>query len=352
MSETEQGIGGVRGALSLLGYPRGYLAVLLLALASVAPLFVSSSFQNMLILTFIIGIGAIAWNIIGGYGGQFSLGNGVFFGTSAYVLGVLLITFELSLLPAIVLCLIATLLVAVVVGYPTFKLRSHYFALGTIVIVEGARFLARHFREYTGGEVGFSLAQARTRGVIAMDMSKGEYYVLTLAMFTAAALLSAYIRYSKLGYYLMAIRDDHEAAASLGINTERYKMYGWVVSAFLTGVAGILYAIYVQYLDPDFMFGITESVLLAVIPIIGGIGTVTGPVIGALIMWPILHTAESQFGGEFGAVTYMVYGALLILLIMYAPDGFVSKAEPYAERIRERIPVIQLWGRNTDPPWR
>lgn len=352
MSETQREDAGPDRVLSLLGYPRVYLSVVLLAVAATAPLFVSSSIQHMLILTFIIGTGAIAWNIIGGYGGQFSLGNGVFFGTSAYVLAILLVTYEWSLVPALVLCLLATLVVAVVVGYPAFRLRSHYFALATIVVVEGFRFVVRHFRDITGGETGVSLAQARTRGIVGLDLTRGEYYVVALVLFAAAAVLSAYIRYSKLGYYLMAIRDDHQAAAALGINTERYKMYGWLISALLTGIAGALYAVYVQYLDPDFMFGITESVLLAVIPIIGGVGTVTGPIIGALLMWPLLHIATTQFGGEFGAITYMVYGALLIVLIMYAPNGFVDRAARYTESIRAKLPVFEFRGANTDPPWR
>ena len=305
--------------LNLLGQPRVYMSLAIVAVAAFAPMLVSSSIQRMLVLTFIIGTGAIAWNVIGGYGGQFSLGNGVFFGASAYVLAILLINFEQGLAVALPASLLATLLIAVVIGYPAFRLRSHYFALATIVVVEGARFLVRHFRDITGGEVGISLAQARVRGVATLGFTDLQYYLLGLALFAGAAFLSAYIRYSKLGFYLMAIRDDQQAAAAVGIDTSKYKMYGWLVSAFLTGLAGVMYAIYVQYLDPNFMFGIPESVLLAVIPIIGGAGTVTGPVIGALIMWPLLHIATTQFGGRFGAIAYMGYGTVLILMIMYAP---------------------------------
>jgi branched-chain amino acid transport system permease protein len=337
--------------LNLLGQPRVYMSLAIVAVAAFAPMLVSSSIQRMLVLTFIIGTGAIAWNVIGGYGGQFSLGNGVFFGASAYVLAILLINFEQGLAVALPASLLATLLIAVVIGYPAFRLRSHYFALATIVVVEGARFLVRHFRDITGGEVGISLAQARVRGVATLGFTDLQYYLLGLALFAGAAFLSAYIRYSKLGFYLMAIRDDQQAAAAVGIDTSKYKMYGWLVSAFLTGLAGVMYAIYVQYLDPNFMFGIPESVLLAVIPIIGGAGTVTGPVIGALIMWPLLHIATTQFGGRFGAIAYMGYGTVLILMIMYAPEGVVAQLKGYGSRIERRLPIFTVGSTDPDFGW-
>jgi branched-chain amino acid transport system permease protein len=338
-------------ALNLLGQPRVYVALLIVALAGFAPFAVSSSVQHMLVLTFIIGTGAIAWNVIGGYGGQFSLGNGVFFGASAYVLAMLMVNFDQGLAVALPASLLATLLIAAVIGYPAFRLRSHYFALATIVVVEGARFLVRHFRDVTGGEVGLSLAEARVRGVATLGLSDLEYYLLGLALFAGAAFLSAYIRYSKLGYYLMAIRDDQQAAAAVGIDTSKYKMYGWLVSAFLTGLAGVMYAIYVQYLDPNFMFGIPESVLLAVIPIIGGAGTITGPVIGALLMWPLLHIATTQFGGRFGAIAYMGYGAILILMIMFAPEGIVDQLKSTGRRIEQRLPRFTVGDSDPEFGW-
>jgi branched-chain amino acid transport system permease protein len=338
-------------ALNLLGQPRVYLSLGVLAVAALFPVFLSSTLQNMLILTFIIGTGAIAWNIIGGYGGQFSLGNGVFFGASAYTLTILLTNLEQGLIVAFSASILVTLLIALVIGYPAFRLRSHYFALATIVVVEGFRFLVRHFRDFTGGERGISVAPARVRGVPLLDLTGGEYYLLGLALFAGAALLSAYIRYSKLGYYLMAIRDDQQAAAAVGIDTAKYKMYGWLVSAFLTGLAGVMYALYVQYLSPNFMFGITQSVLLAVIPIIGGVGTITGPVIGALLMWPLLHIVTTQYGGQYGAVAYMGYGTILILMIMYAPDGIVAQLKARAARIEQRLPIFTVGDSNPKFGW-
>ncbi len=337
--------------LNLLGQPRVYVAALLFVLTALLSFVLPSSVQHMLILTFIIGTGAIAWNVIGGFGGQFSLGNGVFFGATAYAMVLLLVQSGQGYLPALTLGVVATLVLAVVVGYPSFRLRSHYFALATIVVVEGARFLVRHFRDFTGGEVGLSVVPATARGVTMLNLSRDEYFVITLGLFAGAAALTAWIRYSKLGYYLMAIRDDQQAAAAIGIDTSRFKMYGWIVSALLTGLAGAMYATYVQYLDPDFMFGITESVTFAVIPIIGGVGTITGPVVGSLLFWPLLHIATTQFGGEYGAVTYMVYGAILILLIMYAPTGLVAQVSELGGRIEARLPVFTYGDAEPEFAW-
>jgi len=294
----------------------------------------------MLILTFIIGIAAVAWNIIGGFGGQFSLGNAMFFGTAAYTLGLVLVVAEMGFLPAVAIAMAATLVLAVIVGYPSFQLTGHYFALATITVVEGLRFLTRYFNDVTGGAQGFSLVPAMARGITVLDMDRYTYYLLALGLFVAAVLVSVWVRRSKVGHYLMALRDDQLAASSVGIDVARFKMVGWLVTAALTGIAGLLYAVYVQFLSPGFSFSITQSVLYAVIPIIGGIGTVAGPVIGTFLMVPLEHIAQTEFGGRFGAVTYVVYGVVLILLIIYAPDGLRPKLKAIGDPIAEALPTF------------
>jgi len=331
--------------LSQLSRPQGYLALIAFLIATQLPAILPVEYTHILVLTFITGTAAIAWNIIGGYGGQFSLGNAMFFGIGAYTLGILLVQYETSYLVAVAAALLLAVVVAVIVGYPSFQLTGHYFALATITIVEGLRYLARYFQDLTGGAQGMSLVPAYLRGVEPLGLTRAEYYFPALGLFTFTFLVSVWVRRSKLGYYLMALREDQLAAASLGINVARFKMYGWLVSAILTALAGIMYATYNQYLDPDFSFSITQSVLYAVIPIIGGIGTVAGPVVGALLMVPLEHLAVTEFGGEYGAVTYMVYGVLLILLIMFAPEGLVPKFRFVGEWVADRLPTF---GRGSD----
>lgn len=333
----------------MAGEPRVYVGALAVLVAVALPYVLPVSTVHMLILTFIIGVAAIAWNVIGGYGGQFSLGNGVFFGITGYTAGILLVHLEQSFLVSLTAGLAFSVLAAVIVGYPTFKLTGHYFALATITVVEGMRFLTRFFQDITGGAQGMSVIPAAHRGVVPLNLARPVYYTLALALFVLAFLVSAWIRYHRLGYYLMALRDDQLAAASVGIDVSRYKMYGWIVSAVLTGAAGMMYMTYIQFLDPDYMFSITQSVLFAVIPIIGGIGTVIGPVLGTFLMVPLQHFAVTELGGRFGAITYVGFGTVLILLIMFAPEGFAPRLASVGRRIEEALPTF---GDDADPPWR
>ncbi len=203
---------------------------------------------------------------------------------------------------------------------------------------------------FRDGERGFSLVPATVTGEPLLNLSQVQYYHLALVFMVVALLISAYVRYSKLGYYLMAISDDQTAASSLGINVPRYKMYGWLVTAVLTGVAGALYTSYVQYLAPNYMFSVTQSVLYAITPVIGGAGTILGPVVGTFLIYPLQHIAITEFGGAYGAVTYMVYGALLIILIVYAPEGLLPKVAFAGRWIEDRAPSVL--GDDEEPPWR
>jgi branched-chain amino acid transport system permease protein len=325
---------------SFLGEPRIYLGISLILLASQLPYVIAPSYIHLLILTFIIGTAAVAWNIIGGFGGQFSLGNAVFFGIMAYTMGILMVTYQQSFLVSFAVAMLFVIIAAVIIGYPSFKLTGHYFALATIAVVEGVRFLTRYLQEITGGAQGFSLIPATTRGVTVLNLTRPAYFQLALILFVVAVFVSVWTRYSKLGYYLMALRDDQLAAASLGINVSRYKMYGWLLCAVLTGFAGAMYAVYIQFLEPRYLFSIPLSVKFAVIPIIGGIGTIVGPIIGTLLIVPLEHFAVTEFGGRYGAVTYVVYGIVLILFIIYAPEGLVPKLKFVGSWIEERLPSM------------
>lgn len=336
-------INSLRFASSLvddLRQPRGYLTLLVLLVASQLPRFIPSEYVHMLILTYIIGVAAIAWNIIGGFGGQFSLGNAVFFGVSGYALGIMMVQFEFGFVPAALIAISLSLVTALIIGYPSFQLTGHYFALATITVVEGMRFLVRYFNDFTGGAQGYSLVPALTRGVTVLNLGRNTYYLIALGLFMFAFLVSVWVRRSKVGYYLMALRDDQLAASSLGINVSRFKMIGWLITAGLTGLAGVMYGVYVQFLSPGYSFSITQSVLYAVIPIIGGIGTLAGPVIGTLLMVPLEHISQTEFGGTYGAITYVVYGIILILLIIYAPEGLRPKLKIVADPIANALPTF------------
>jgi branched-chain amino acid transport system permease protein len=342
----------ITGVAFWFGRPRVYLTLILAVAAGLLPSFLSSTFVHILILTFTIGVAAIAWNIIGGFGGQFSLGNATFFGLTGYTMGILMVDFQQGFVVAFAAGLALTVVAAIIIGYPSFKLTGHYFALATITIVEGLRFLTRYFQDFTGGEQGFSLVPATLRGIPVLKLTQTEYYYLALVLFIGAALVSVWVRKSKLGFYLLALRDDQLAAASLGIDVSRYKMYGWIVCAILTSLSGAMYATYIQFLDPNYMFSISLSVLFAVIPIIGGIGTITGPIVGALLLVPLEHYTVSELGGQYGAFTYVGYGTLLILLIIYAPEGFVPRFRFIGTWVEAHLPTLGSADSDAQPSWR
>ncbi|WP_318568016.1 branched-chain amino acid ABC transporter permease [Salinigranum marinum] len=328
----------MRDVASALARPPVYLGIALVIAAAFLPGVLATKWVHLLILTYIITVAAISWNLIGGFGGQISLGNSVFFGLTGYSIGILMVTFELPYIVAFAVGMVLTVMAALVIGYPSFKLTGHYFALATITVVEGMRFLARYFRDFTGGERGFSLVPATVTGDPLLNLSQTGHYRLALGLLVVAFLMSVWFRYSKIGYYMMAIRDDQVAASSLGIDVPRYKMYTWLLCAVLTGLAGAMYATYIQYLDPQYMFSVNQSVLYAITPVIGGAGTLLGPIIGTFLVFPMQHMAITEFGGAYGSATYMVYGALLIVLIVYAPDGVLPKLRFIGEWVNRHAP--------------
>lgn len=347
MSETVAASRSVRLA-NALGRPGVYIpALLALVVLAIPALGVPQFVLHVFIMVFITGTAAVAWNIIGGFGGQFSLGNAVFLGFGAYSTAILMVDFGQSAWVGILVGIVVSVVAAVVIGYPTFQLQGHYFALATIAIVEGMWYLARYFSDLTGGSQGKSVFATPGWDTLIFT-SKETYYYLLFAFFALAILVSVWVRYSRLGYYLLAIREDEDAAAAIGVNTTRYKLYGFVLSAALTGLAGGLYAVYIQFLSPAGAFSLDKSILYALIVLIGGLGTIWGPVLGSFLMVSLQTYVTTVVGGNAGALSYMAYGVLLILLIMYAPDGIVNELRFVWEKIRDTAPEVNVNGNARD----
>jgi len=344
------GSGRIANLLWVLGQPRVYIGLLLVALVATAPLIASSYLLHVIILMFIFGSCAVAWNLIGGYGGLFALGNMVFFGIGGYTVALLMVRQEWGFFPSLAVAIVLSLAAAYVIGHPTFKLSGHYFALATLAIVEGAWYLVGYARNITNGYAGISLVPAMSREPI-LQLTRSDYFYLAFGLFAAAFVVVAAIRYTKPGYYLMAIRDDQTAASSLGIDVFRYKMFPWLVTAFITTIAGVIYATYLQYISPETMFSLDQSVLFAVIVIIGGRATLVGPIVGTLLMIPLQQIAINQFGAEVGAITYVAYGVVLIVLIVFAPEGLVSRLDFVGDRIENLAPTFDSPGDRDNLPW-
>ncbi len=310
--------GGVAGRAPL------FWAAVWVALA-LLPLAVHNTYLlNGLILVFIYGAAAQAWNLLGGYAGQLSFGHTVFFGLGAYTSTLLLA--HLGISPWLGMWAGAGLAVAVslAVGFPTFRLRRHYFALATLALAEVARILFLNW-PLVGAEVGLYLPVRMMNHPWAMIWNtKPPYYELALALFGAACALACLVDRARIGLYLRTIDLDEEAASALGIPTRRYKLLVMGLSAALTALAGTLFAQYVLYIDPSTVLDPSRSVLFAVIALLGGRGTVVGPALGAGFLVLLSQYAGGTLGGLGRGYDYVIYGLAIMLVALYEPRGLVG----------------------------
>ncbi len=279
---------------------------------------------NGLILVFIYGTAAQAWNLLGGYAGQLSFGHVVFFGLGAYTSTLLLIRLGLSPWLGMWVGAGVAVLVALAVGYPTFRLRRHYFALATLALAEMARILFLNW-PLVGAAVGLFLPVRLMNAPWAMMwQAKPPYYYLALALFGAACGVVLLIDRARLGLYLRTIDLDEDAASALGIPTRRYKLLVIAMSAALTALAGTLFAQYVLYIDPSSVLDPARSVLFAVMALLGGRGTVAGPALGAGFLVLLSQYAGGALGGLGRGYDYVIYGLAIMLVALYEPRGLVG----------------------------
>ncbi len=271
-----------------------------------------------------------AWNLIGGFGGQLSLAHASLFALGAYPTGLLLINLGVSPLIGGLVGIGAAMLGAVVIGYPTFRLRGPYFALGTLAFNEITRILLLYFKDYTRGPLGL-IVPFRGENPINLQFANPEpYYYLALAIM----LLSVYAGYrvskSKMGYYLSAIRGDQDAAESIGVDLTMTKLKTLMLSAALTGLVAVFYTVYIAYVDPESVASIDLSVKIVLIAIIGGMGTVWGPVLGAAILIPLTELSNAWLGSGKAGTSLILYALLLILIVLFSPRGLIVWLErPY-----------------------
>jgi len=277
-------------------------------------------YQDLVIMVFFWAMLASAWNLLGGFAGQISLGHAGFFGIGAYTSTILFLNFGVSPWLGMFAGAGLSVLVALIIGYPTFRLTSHFFALATIAFAEVLRLLASYWRELTNGGVGLLVPHQEGVANFIFD-SKLPYAYIMLAMLLAVLSFTYFMKKSRFGYYLVALREDQNAAESLGVNAHRCKMTILFVSVIFTSFAGTFYAQYFAFIDPDIVFTSTLSIQLALLSIIGGIGTVFGPLIGACFLTPLDVFLRGWLGGVLSGLNFAVYGVVLIIAVMYLPVG-------------------------------
>jgi len=294
-------------------------------------------FLNAMILVFLFGAMAQGWNLIGGYAGQISFGHAVFFGVGAYAASMLLSRLALSPWVGAWVGAALSATVALAVGYPTFRLRRHFFALATIALGEIARISFLNWR-FVGGAIGLYLPlEYRNRFGFLMWDSKRPYYLVALALFALATALVAVLDRNRVGTYLRAINQDEEAAEMLGIPARRYKLYAIALSAVVASLCGTVYALYVLYIDPYNVMAGRISLLVVVIALIGGRGTVWGPVLGAVFIVMLNEYMRSWLGGTGSGADFILFGLLIVLISVREPKGLVGLLQRRA--LPEALPI-------------
>lgn len=270
---------------------------------------------------------AQAWNILGGFGGQFSFGHAVFFGTGAYVQTIAQLQGGINAWVAFSLALGAAALVGLFVGALSFRygLKGSYFALVTLAFAEVARILALSV-DFTGAGVGLMLPLKESPANMQFG-SRAGYLWLILAFVTVALLVSAWLRHSRFGAYLQAVRDNEDAARAIGVNPFRVKLAAICLSGTFMGAAGAFYVQVFQYIDPAIAFGPATSVEALVAAIVGGMGTLWGPVLGAVVLHLLADVTRNLFGALPG-INMVIYGVVLVLIVMFLPRGIAGMGVP------------------------
>ncbi len=300
-----------------------------IALSIVLPLFMSLYMLRLLILTYMFVILAISWNVIGGYAKYLSLGQTVFLGITAYTSTMLFVYLGITPWLGMFVGILMSVAIAAVIGFLTFKLRDAFFALTSIAIIQVFRLLALYFKSYTGGARGIIL-QPRNDPINFMFLDILPYYYISLGFLVFSILLAYFLDKGKLGYYLKAIGDDELACEAIGINTLKYKIYAFMLSALIAAPVGTLYAQYIMYVTPDGVFSFPHSIKVAVMAIIGGSGTLLGPIIGASILIPLEQILTVYFSGVYG-LNLVIYGVLLILVMRVIPGGIIEPLENFVK---------------------
>ncbi|WP_172672223.1 branched-chain amino acid ABC transporter permease [Variovorax paradoxus] len=275
---------------------------------------------------------AQAWNILGGFGGQFSFGHALFFGTGAYIQAIAQLQGGINAWIALPLAIVGAALVGLFMGALTFRygLKGSYFALVTLAFAEVFRILALSV-DFTGGGVGLMVPLRESVANLQFP-SRAGYLWVVLAMVVAALLVTWWLRNGRFGAYLQAVRDNEDAARAVGVNPFRVKLGAIGLSAAFMGAAGAFYVQVFQYIDAGIAYGPAVSIEALVAAIVGGMGTMWGPVLGAVVLHVLSDLTRNLFG-ELPGINMVIYGTVLVLIVIFVPRGIAGIG----------LSVRQLW---------
>ncbi|HET9491270.1 MAG TPA: branched-chain amino acid ABC transporter permease [Methylomirabilota bacterium] len=307
---------------------------LLVVVAGVTPLVVHDAFfLDALVLVLLWGAISAAWNVAGGYAGQVSLGHSAFFGIGAYSAALLSTRWQQSPWLGMLVGVLVSLVAGALIGYLSNRLRGPYFALSTIAFSQVLLILVSRWRGFTAGSEGIPVPFRPGFWTLGLDHVAWVYLALALAILYYA--VQRYFERSRIGYQLAGVREDEDAAQALGIPSRRLKIFAVTLSAAMTAMVGTLWAQYVGFVDPYYVFSVDLSIRFALNAIIGGLGTALGPFLGSLLITTIETYLRATFSGVktgFAGIYLVFYGCVLILVVRFVPEGLAG----LAARLRAR----------------
>lgn len=306
----------------------------LIAVMLVLPLVVKSSFAiDILIRVLLFSFIGSAWNLLGGYAKQLSLGHAAFFGLGAYTSTLLQIDFGISPWIGMIAGGVVAMLASLPIGWLCFRLRGPYFTIATIATAQVLMLIFLKFRDFAWGAEGTTIPNLGHAPLMMQFETKAPYYYVVLGLLAVALAITAWIERSRIGYYLVAIGEDEDAAEAIGVDVPRIKRTIYMISAFLTALAGTFYTQYIYFIDPQTAFNFNISIEAALVSIVGGVGTLWGPVIGTVLLETTSALLQSWLGNSIGGVQLTVYSLILMAVILWRPTGIMGYlTEVYARR--------------------
>ncbi len=312
------------------------LAIVLIALPQVVKSsFAIDIFIRILLFSFI----GVAWNLMGGYAKQLSLGHAAYFGLGAYTSTIMQIDFGVSPWIGMVAGGVVAAIASLPIGWLCFRLRGPYFTIATIATAQALMLIFLKFRDFAWGAEGTTIPNLGSSPLMLQFETKASYYYVVLGLLALALVITYRIEQSWMGYYLVAIGEDEDAAEAIGVNAPRIKRDIYMISAFLTALAGTFYTQYIYFIDPATAFSFNISIEAALVSIVGGIGTLWGPVVGTVLLETTSALLQSWLGSSTGGIQLTVYALILMAVILWRPTGLMGFVNEVLQRRRDRKPA-------------
>ncbi len=293
--------------------------------AALLPYGLTAHHTHVLIQILMFAYLSYCWNILGGFAGQLSFGHPLFMAVGAYTSTMLLLKLGLSPWAGMLVGGVLAATVGLFIGYLSFRygIKGPYFALVTLAFAEIARIVALNVPAI-GGALGLYIPIQANDFWQLKFVDKSAYYHVVLGFLLLALAVTAWLERSRTGHCLLAVRENEEAAQALGVNLIRSKLFATGLSAFLTALGGTLYAHYVTFIDPHTLLNLNMALEITIYAIVGGIGTLWGPLLGSVVLVPLAEGVRGTLGKSYAGIHLVVYGAALVIIILFAPEGFVG----------------------------